>query len=177
MRVGAVNLLVGGGWFSAGDIWPGLRKRGGVVGLPCSVGCNRSLAEFAAIAVGGGVCGAGVGGVCAAAGSGHAPSIAATATPATIGARRRCLPGGGLAPRARTSVTVRVTSELPKPTTVWSRNAARGLFPCGNRAIPARAAELAPMVNGIRTDMVNERLILGPCGSPTQAGTWVRPSP
>jgi hypothetical protein len=114
MRVGAVNLLVGGGWFSAGDIWPGLRKRGGVVGLPCSVGCNRSLAEFAAIAVGGGVCGAGVGGVCAGAGSGHTPSIAATATPATIGARRRCLPGGGLAPRARTSVTVRVTSRAAK---------------------------------------------------------------
>jgi hypothetical protein len=113
MRVGAVNLLVGGGWFSAGDVCPGLRKRGGVAGLPCSVGCNSSLAEFAAIAVGG-VCGAGVGGDCAAAGSGHTPSIAATATPATTGARRRCLPGDSLAPKARTSATVRVTSGAAK---------------------------------------------------------------
>jgi hypothetical protein len=99
--------------------------------LPCSIGCNKSLAEFAAIAVGGGVCGAGGGEVCAGAGSGGTPSIAATATPAMIGARRRCLPGDSLAAKARTSATVRVTSRAAK--------ADHRLEPqCGARSFPVR---------------------------------------
>jgi hypothetical protein len=52
MRVGAANLFGGGCSIAEGAVWPGRRKRGGVAGLPCSDGCNRSLAEFAAIAVG-----------------------------------------------------------------------------------------------------------------------------
>ena len=39
--------------------------------------------------------------------------------------------------------------------------AARNPFPCGNRAITGTGRRTAPMVNGIRTDMVNERLIWG----------------
>jgi hypothetical protein len=35
--------------------------------------------------------------------------------------------------------------------------AARNPFPCGNRAITGTGCR-SPMVNGIRTDMVNERL-------------------
>jgi hypothetical protein len=35
--------------------------------------------------------------------------------------------------------------------------AARDPFPCGNRAITGTGAAQAPMVNGVRTDMVNER--------------------
>ena len=90
MRVGAANLFGGGCSIAEGAVWPDRRKRGGVAGLPCSVGCNRSLVELAATAVGVGGCAiAGVGaevvGVCAAAGKGDKPSIAAMATPATVG--------------------------------------------------------------------------------------------
>jgi hypothetical protein len=69
---------------------------------------------------------------------------------------------GKVAPAQREHVAIsfeRVTLEAAKANHRMEPKAARGLSPCGNRAIPARAAELAPMVNGIRTDMVNERLI------------------
>jgi len=63
-----------------------------------------------------------------------------------------------VAPAQREHVAIsfeRVTLEAAKANHRMEPKAARGLFPCGNRA----TAELAPMVNGIRTDMVNERLI------------------
>ena len=79
--------------------------------------------------------------------------------PATIDARQRRLPGDRLAPKARTSANVRVTSEAAKANHRHGALGAARPFLCGNRAIPAPAAKLAPMVNGVRTDMVNERLI------------------
>jgi hypothetical protein len=40
--------------------------------------------------------------------------------------------------------------------------AARDSFPYGNRAITGTGCRAGPMVNGVRTDMVNERLIWHP---------------
>ena len=156
MRVGAANLFGGGCSIAEGAVWPDRRKRGGVAGLPCSDGCSRSLAEFAAIAVG--VC-AVVVGVCAVADGGDKPITAKMMKPATADARQRRLPGDRLAPKARTSANVRVTSEAAKANHRHGALGGARPFPCGNRAIPAPAAKLAPMVNGVRTDMVNERLI------------------
>ena len=104
-------LVGGGGSIAEGAVWPGRRKRGGVAGLPCSDGCNRSLVEFAATAVG--VCAVAVG-VCAIADGGDKPIAARVMKPATADARQRRLPGDRLAPKARTSANVRVTSEAAK---------------------------------------------------------------
>ncbi len=101
-------------------------------------------------------------GVCAMAGSGDTPIAAMITKPATVGARQRGLPGEPLAPKARISATVRVTSEAAKANHRHGALRRRAVF---SRAATARyrhgPAELAPMVNGIRTDMVNERLIWG----------------
>jgi hypothetical protein len=62
------------------------------------------------------------------------------------------------APKERTCATVRVTSEAAKANhRSGAEMAARDPFPCGNRAITGTGAAQAPMVNGVRTDMVNER--------------------
>ena len=54
--------------------------------------------------------------------------------------------------------------------------AARNPFPCGNRAITGTGRCTAPMVNGIRTDMVNERLIWDRAESPESPYQALRPS-
>jgi hypothetical protein len=71
-------------------------------------------------------------GVCAWLGRGNNNAIvAATARETAFGARQRRLKGDFLAPRARTSATVRITSEVAKQTTVKK--------PC-RHAISSRAA-------------------------------------
>jgi hypothetical protein len=69
---------------------------------------------------------------------------------------------GKVAPAQREHVAIsfeRVTLEAAKANHRMEPKAARGLSPCGNRAIPARAAELAPMVNGVVTGAPEQALI------------------
>ena len=88
---------------------PGRRKRGGVAGLPCSDGCNRSppgpaLLEPARV----------VGEVCAAAGKADEATSAAAAMTARCGARQQRLKGELSHQRRAASATIRVTSEAAK---------------------------------------------------------------
>jgi hypothetical protein len=100
-------------------------------------------------------------GVCARLDAGNNSAIATASAKATpSGARQRRLRGDFLAPRAHTSATIRVTSEVAKANHRQEATPARG-FSRAATVRSARAAELAPMVNGVRTDMVNERLIYG----------------
>src|SRR5271167_4007708 len=142
---------------------PGRRKRGSVAGLPPSDdGCKRLLPgiavlpeptvlpEFAALpelavlpvlAVLPALAtlpkaGAGV---CAWLGRGNNNAIvAATARETAFGARQRRLRGDFLASSARTSATVRITSEVAKANHRQEAMPACHLFPCRNRAISRR---------------------------------------
>jgi hypothetical protein len=60
----------------------------------------------------------------------------------------------------RTVPAVRVTSEAAKANHHQGTAPARGPSRATAAPRPARAAALAPMVNGVRTDMVNDRLIV-----------------
>jgi hypothetical protein len=77
---------------------------------------------------------------------------------------RQCVALSGKIPHPRHAPAQPSASprKLPKQTTVkepkWRRVI---LFRAATARLPARAAAQAPMVNGIRTDMVNERLIWG----------------
>ena len=179
MRVGATNLSGGGCSAASGLAPPGRRKRGSVVGLPPSDdGCSRSLPgiavlpelvmlpEFAVLpvlTVSAAATAPNVGpGVCARPDSGNSSASAIKrAKAALFGTRQRRLRGDFLAPRAHTSATIRITSEVAKANHRQEAVPARQFSPCRNRDGPARAAGQAPMVNGVRTDMVNERLIYG----------------
>ena len=72
--------------------------------MPCSDGCNRSLAAPAGF----------VDGVCAIVVAGSRTKNAAAAIPAIADAPKRRLKWEDSAPKARTSATVRVTSEAAK---------------------------------------------------------------
>lgn len=144
MRVGA-NLSDGGGCSPAsGTVAPGRRKRGGVPGLPSSVGCKRSLPEFAvlpelAVLASGGP------GVCARLGHGNNPIAAVSTRPAAFGARQRRLKGDFLAPKARTCATVRIASEVAKAIHRGEAHAGARSFPVPQpRDWSPPAAELGP---------------------------------
>jgi hypothetical protein len=94
--------LVGGGSSAEGRFCPGLRNR--IAGLPCNDGCSTSLVAAAGF----------VDGVCAMVGAGSRTKNATAATPAITDAPKRRLKREDSAPKARTSATVRVTSEAAK---------------------------------------------------------------
>src|ERR1700676_1739537 len=98
MRDGAVNLPVGGAWFGVAE-FPGRTNLGGMLGLPCSDGANRS-------APGSGVCarlGAAI--------SARAATSADTTKPVSLRGRQRRGTCDLLAPKP----PLRVTSRAARP--------------------------------------------------------------
>src|ERR1700730_3911238 len=128
MRDGAVNFPAGG----AAE-FPGGLKRGGLLGLDCSDGCNRS-------APGSGT------GVCAMPGTATSASTANGAKTCALTAKRVTLSGR----RRRGTRPPRPEAAPARPLGAPRGNAPRD----GQHGTP----DGGPLVNGVKTDMVNERL-------------------
>ncbi len=142
MAEGTVNCPAGGAWFEGGAELPGGAKVGAAAGLPCSDGCNRSVSA----------CGAAVCAVLGAGASANSAMGAAAAKPnrtgpMTLRGRQR---RGTMPPRPEAAIL----------------GAPRGRTPRERHHGPPDGR---PLVNGLETDMVNERLI--------GVGGNTRPSP
>ena len=156
MRDGAVNLSVVGAWSCATS--PGRRNRGGFAGLPCSDGCS-SAAFGSAIAAASMPLPLDVStpalGVCAA---------AAAAAALRLARDRRQGDGrdGGSDERPASGATLAISPLrgvrplVPSPRKLPNQPTSGASAPNGSRP----AAGWRSRVNGVKTDMVNGRLII-----------------